>query len=227
MFNLLIIALPSDDGWHESGTYSFERGRVLEYSDSSESVAECRDNIQRCIELPCLFSYEGVNECGRVGRISSITERGRYVNIAYSLDPRFPAIPIHDDDTYLKFGCGRWEQNRTHWAVKDIDLFETVLEVLAGMIPNVSASGKKLDEFWGGYASLHRARVFLSHRAKDKMLVSKVADRLKELGHRTFVAHQDVRVTKEWRDEILYALSTMTHFVGLISLRAPLAPVAS
>ena len=217
MFNLLIIIGPSEYGWHETGNYSFDRERVMEYSDDDESVVKYRDNIKLRRELPCLFSYEGINEYGRIGRISEISKRGSNVDLTYSLDPRFPAIPIHSEDTYRMFGCGRWEKNRTHWAVKNIDLFETVLEIISGgTTPIADASGTRMDELWGD-ASLRRTRVFLSHRAQDRKSVSAVADRLRERGHKTFVAHDDIRATKQWRNEILYALNTMTHFVGLIT----------
>ena len=60
--------------------------------------------------------------------------------------------------------------------------------------------------------------MFLSHRAKDKSLAAKVAKKLEKLGgHRTFVAHKDIQPTREWRDEIVHALNTMTHFVALIT----------
>ena len=215
MFNLLIHVSPNEWGWHETGTYTLESDRVLVYCD--DPASEYRDDIQRCKELPCLFSYERFDEYGRIGRISSITEHSGDIDISYSLDPRFPPIPIHDKETYSKFNCVGLECYRTHWAVKNIDLFETVLEVLAPRVPDESPSGAKLDEFWRGRGSRNRARVFLSHRADDRELVSKIGDELKKLGHTTFVAHDDIKATKMWREEILYALSTMTHFVGLVA----------
>ena len=33
----------------------------------------------------------------------------------------------------------------------------------------------------------------------------------------TFVAHHDVQPTREWRNEILNSLNTMTHFVALLT----------
>lgn len=207
---------PSGNAWHKSGNYSFERERVFEYSDDSKPVSTYSKDIQRCRELPCLFSYEDFNGYGRVGRISEITDRGQVVDIAYSLDHRFPPIPIHDKETYKKFGCERLECYRTHWAVKNIDLFKTVALLLASKVPDVSVSQTMVDELWGP-GSRSQARVFLSHRAKDRKYASKVAEGLRELGHRTFVAHDDIRATKEWRDEILHFLNTMTHFVGLVT----------
>lgn len=173
MFNLLIRGDLSSSAWPESGTYSLERKRVFEYSDG-EAVSVYSDNIQSRKELPCLFSCEGLYGYGRVGRISSIVDRGHIVNIAYSSDPRFPPIPIHDEETYEKFGCVRSERYRTHWAIKNIDLFETVAELLASKVPEVTISQTMMDELWG-VGSRHDARVFLSHRAKDRKAVSKVA----------------------------------------------------
>ena len=219
MFNLLVRqGHPSRFSWQESGTCSFELERLHELRDYSAPVAKYYENIELRRELPCLFSYEGTNEYGRIGSISRIAQSGSDVKIAYSLDVRFPPIPIHDDETYRKFGCSRGAQGRRQWTVKNIDLFETVLEVLASQfsISATNASGQRMDELWG-YASVHYARVFLSHRDKDKGPASVVAEGLEKLGHKTFVAHNDIAVTKEWRDEILYALNTMTHFVGLIT----------
>ena len=214
MFNLLIDGRRGT--WHENGTYSLELQRTREYSDNSASASNYRVDIQRRKELPCLFAYERFDGYGRVGHINSIVLRGQNLDITYSLDPRFPPIAIHDEETYLKFGCEGGECYTTHWAVKDIDLFETVAELLASRLPVAGTSDVLMDELWGD-RSRHHARVFLSHRAKDKVYVSKVAEGLREAGHRAFVAHDDIRPTTQWRDAILHALNTMTHFVGLVT----------
>lgn len=213
MFNLLVR--PDPYGWDDSNEYYFPGGRVLRSSDAVVSKYRKDPRLSRTT-LPCLFSYEGFNGHGRIGRISSVSRRGSSVGITYALDSRFPPIPIHDEETYRKFGCEGWDCTTTHWAVKDIDLFEVVAELLAKQLPDFRESEAIIDKIWG-QGSRRSARIFLSHRAKDRTSVSKVAERLKELGHRTFVAHDDIRATKEWRDEILHALNTMTHFVGLVA----------
>ena len=203
----------------KAALYSLQLQRAHEYSDDSESVSKYRDDIQRRKELPCLFSYEGLSEYGRVGHISSIASRNQLVKITYSLDPRFPPIAIHDQETYQKFGCEGVERFRTHWAVKDIDLFETLAELLARNGPEVDVSGvsqTEADRLWGVGSGDH-ARVFLSHKAKDKKKVSRIAKGLRKAGQSAFVAHDDIKPTREWRDEILRALNTMTHFVGLVA----------
>lgn len=219
MFNLLVVGGRPGMVWSESGAYEFPPGREHEYSDKDKSVSVYLDNIERRKDLPCLFAYEGFDGFGRVGHIRSIAYRGpraERVEVAYALDRRFPEIPIHDEETYAKFGCRDWECNRTHWAVKNIDLFETVAELLASNVPDVEVSQATVNRIWGG-GSRARARVFLSHRAEDRKSVSMIAEGLGKLGHRTFVAHDDIQATREWRDEILHALKTMTHFVGIVT----------
>lgn len=216
MFNLLIRLDGHGTAWDDSSEYSLARDRVFWFTDHVPSISKYRENIQRCMELPCLFSYEDFNGYARIGRINSISENGNDINIAYTFDSRFPAIPIHDEETYRKLGCKDYEWGWTHWAVKDIELYEIVAELALKRLPDLKAREKIIDELWGR-GSRRRARIFLSHRAQHRACVSKVARRLCELGHKTFVAHDDIEVTKEWRDEILRALDTMTHFVGLVT----------
>ena len=72
-----------------------------------------------------------------------------------------------------------------------------------------------LRRIWGGTRA--DRRVFLSHKAEHREAVSRIANSLKRFGLKTFVAHDDILPTREWRDEILLALRSMTHFVGLVT----------
>ena len=69
-------------------------------------------------------------------------------------------------------------------------------------------------DFWGA----GEARIFLSHLAAMKAVVSALRDALERYGISVFVAHEDIEPTKEWQTEIESALSTMD---GLIALLAP------
>jgi hypothetical protein len=60
-------------------------------------------------------------------------------------------------------------------------------------------------------------RVFLTHKSKVKAKASKLKDSLRTFGISAFVAHKDIRPTKEWRDEIENALSTMDALVALMT----------
>lgn len=60
-------------------------------------------------------------------------------------------------------------------------------------------------------------RVFLSHKAKVKRETSELKESLVPFGVSCFVAHEDVRPTKEWQDEIENALRSMDAFVALMT----------
>jgi len=60
-------------------------------------------------------------------------------------------------------------------------------------------------------------RVFLSHKSKVKTETSKLKESLQLFGVSAFVAHKDIRPTKEWRDEIENALATMDALVALMT----------
>lgn len=215
MYNLLVRHDPYYGAWNRRNTYVIEKKRAFESSDEGKATSDYKD-LQRRKELPCLFAYEQFGGTGQVGYIRSIRTQGKDVHLEYQLDTSFPPLPIPDERTYGRFGCEGFECFRTHWAVKDLDLFKVIARELLTQrrdLPDVSNS--KLDELWGE-GSRNCCRVFLSHRVEDRAGASDIANGLKEHGHRAFVAHDDIPPATEWRDQLLFALSTMTHFVGLV-----------
>ena len=60
-------------------------------------------------------------------------------------------------------------------------------------------------------------RVFLSHKSEVKKETSELKDKLRLFGISCFVAHQDIRPTKAWQDEIENALASMDGFVALMT----------
>lgn len=97
---------------------------------------------------------------------------------------------------------------------------EIVAELMAkrSVHTDPSISEEAMERVWGSQSWSH-SRVFVSHRAEDKIRATEIANGLQEQGYRTFVAHDDIQPTREWRDEIVHALDTMTHFVALITER--------
>jgi len=59
--------------------------------------------------------------------------------------------------------------------------------------------------------------VFLSHKVEVKKEVAELKNSLKIYGVTSFVAHEDIRPTKEWQNEIEYALQTMDAFIALLT----------
>lgn len=128
MFNLLISG--NDETW-DSSPYELERGRsVVEYTadEISERYKFFDEKAVRELKsFPCLFVIENERRASRIGYITDIRARRSTVVIDFEFDPIFPALPIGAiEDMRVDIELGRWELNRTHWAVKD----EPILEIL-------------------------------------------------------------------------------------------------
>lgn len=136
MFNLLMQGI----AWEgERDTFPFNR--IFEYTDSQlttrfRSADGAAPLLQSLLEFPCLFMEEGVDDqVARVGMITRARVAGREVAIEYRFDPFVPALHNgaifanrQDFDMDSKF-----EFNRTHWAVKDVDLYRSLLRLVRPM----------------------------------------------------------------------------------------------
>ena len=60
-------------------------------------------------------------------------------------------------------------------------------------------------------------RLFLSHKSEVKTETGGLKERLSRFGISCFVAHEDIRPTQEWQDEIENALASMDGFVALLT----------
>lgn len=129
MYNLIISA--NDDAW-KSGSYEIDSSRYLEYTVStiSEKLKSFSSNIDFLMSLPCLFAYEGTEKPYRVGWLTNVKERDKMIYIEYKLDDSVEPIPF---EKIMKIAqpldIRKWEINRTHWAVKDGDLFEILSRI--------------------------------------------------------------------------------------------------
>jgi len=59
------------------------------------------------------------------------------------------------------------------------------------------------------------AKAFISHTAKDKAHAKRLRDVLKPYNIHSFVAHEDIKPSKEWQGEIQKALDTMDFFISI------------
>jgi hypothetical protein len=100
-------------------------------------------------QIPALFVNEiGLdgNQLARVGYINRVDNRGREMRLDYYFDSDIPPVP---NTVLQKMGSeldiGSYEFSRTHWAIKNIDLFHVLLKNQ----PFVKITPKffKFDEF--------------------------------------------------------------------------------
>ncbi len=72
--------------------------------------------------------------------------------------------------------------------------------------PSMEASFWRKDYF----------RLFVSHLAIHRRFAAEIQNRLLALGISSFVAHNDIRPTREWQDEIALALATCDGMLALL-----------
>ena len=90
MYNLLKRFSRSQDDWDQNQGYLYDitslSGRVFEYTD--EAIKEQFTGIKgpdfdALIKFPCLFTYEGLDVTGSIGRIGEVrSDRRRFVSRA-------------------------------------------------------------------------------------------------------------------------------------------------
>ena len=92
--------------------------------------------LKELLDLPCLFAYEkGIDKPARIGRALRLQQRAGddRLSLHFEIDDSFPPIdPSRVVELSWELDIGDWELNRTHWAVKDVDLFSVLAD--AGMI---------------------------------------------------------------------------------------------
>lgn len=132
MFNLLM----DYSGWNASRDV-ISAGRVLEHT-SKTLTARFQPNgdldVDAVCELPVLLACETSLEAkpARVARLTRVRLEGREFHLDYVIDPDIPPIPhslLETLGTELGIGGERsFEWSRSHWAIKDADLFEVLLK---------------------------------------------------------------------------------------------------
>lgn len=174
MYNLLVTA---HDGAWDLPAYEFEKERFLEHTNDKEKAlfrSLNAENIELLRSFPCLFAYEGKSQPVRVGYIRSIKERSRSIMIEYEFEDEIPPIPFSGISPILKLlDIAKGEINRTHWAVKDEDLFSRLHKeklIDSKFINPVGRTGK-LEEL--------RFKVAFSFPGEVRESVLAIVDRLK------------------------------------------------
>lgn len=138
MYNLFVTG--DCDAW-DGTPAKFDLSRCLrEYTDDrlKEQYSGLSDNeIQKLLLLPCLFACEsGCEKPAKVGHLTRVTKRGSWVRIEYIFDANYPEVSPSDlAQLEWDLDIGGWEMNRTHWALKDVDLYSVLSHASLAGIP--------------------------------------------------------------------------------------------
>jgi hypothetical protein len=129
VYNLIISG--NDEAW-ESSPYSLEVARLGEYTAEALRTRYQKLTSAAITELqsfPTLFAYEHmVKKAARFGQVTRISQpSGRSLRFHFKLYDQVPPIPYERvKDLTWELDIGEWEINRTHWAVKDVDLLDVL-----------------------------------------------------------------------------------------------------
>lgn len=125
MYNLFVSG--NNEAW-DGEPYILELGRcVREYTDKelTEKYGEfSQDQVEAIRRFPCVFAYEaGWGKNPKFGIVRQITKRQGKVKIEYEF-VELEKFITHEDIEEMSFDLdiSDWEMNRTHWAIKNINL---------------------------------------------------------------------------------------------------------
>lgn len=187
LYNLLVTA--SEGAWNLPA-YEYDRSRFLEYT--AETLQNkfkklSASTIEELKSFPTLFTYEGDDEPVRVGYLRRIKERGRSILIEYDFDESISPFSFSAlQPLQVQLDIAGWEMSRTHWALKDEDLFAILAS--AGLVDqtfvNLASQPGRVEEI--------RFKVALSFPGERRDYVAEVATEVKKrLGAGTVFYDQD------------------------------------
>lgn len=178
MYNLFIAS--NRDAW-EGEPWQVEMSRcVREYTSGpiSQRFAELDTAaIDALKKLPCIFGYESGRQVNpKFGRILDVIKRQGQVRVEYEVIPVDPFLTADIlEGMMFELDIEKWELNRTHWAVKDVNLPKELNArgiTLPAWVQNISSAVN---------ISTHSFDVGLSFPGEVRQLVEEVAKHLEAL----------------------------------------------
>jgi hypothetical protein len=149
MYNLLVSSNPEAWGGEP---WEVELPRVLhEYTAEAltQKYGALNDaDVEALMRFPALFAQENSNRNpARIGWITRVRHRLNKARIEYTIEADLPPIAAERLlELQWELDLGDWEMNRTHWALKDVDLFQILVEkgVLDPAILNAQPAGSRM-----------------------------------------------------------------------------------
>lgn len=178
MYNLFV------SGQKESWTgepWIIEQSRcVREYTDDTiiEQFGSLEaTQIDQLRRLPCIFAYEAGHKLNpQFGLIRDVAVRSNKVRVDYEVHPLEVFLTAEELEAMsFELEIGKWELNRTHWAVKNVDL-AAELNRKGIILPRWTAqTGQRIN------VANHQFDVALSFPGEARAYVEQVAQHLERL----------------------------------------------
>lgn len=133
MYNLIIGYSSSEVGADRMLEHT--SAVVKEYVAPASSPDNPRGTLrpERLLNLPALMlpetGFDDLPQLARVGHVSNLTLSGRNYTFSFTPNPAIEPIPSAlIEAAGPALGITSWEFQRTHWAVKDVDLYRVLDE---------------------------------------------------------------------------------------------------
>jgi predicted nucleotide-binding protein len=171
VFNFIVSA--NEEAW-ERPTFVLDKDRFLEFTDEQlvKKFRALDDGARQILRgLPTLFAYEDfVGKSARVGTIRSIEKQGRQLGITYAFNPSVPPV---DSDRVRRAAWDNFEMNRTHWAVKEGDLFDSVVGLASNVTTDTAGDQAPAKRTYSRATILAACEMLtaLSHARFDRFLL--------------------------------------------------------
>jgi hypothetical protein len=179
MYNLFVSNNP--DSWLGEA-WQIELGRcVREYTDNTitERFGELDDvAVLELKKLPCIFAYEAVRKLApKFGIIRNVAKRQGKVRVEYEIIPLDQFLSTEDlEKLSFELDIGDWELNRTHWAVKDVNLPRELHAARGISLPGWARQASKVVDI-----TKHNFDVSFSFPGEVRPFVAEIAQELEGL----------------------------------------------
>jgi len=123
---------------------------------------------------PCIFAYEAARKLNpKFGLIRNVTVRQGEARIEYEIHQVVPFLTADQlKGLAFELDIGKWEMNRTHWAVKDVDLAKELHRHGITLPAWARSAGSIVD------ITKHQFDVALSFPGESRALVEEIASAL-------------------------------------------------
>lgn len=178
MYNLFVSA--REEAWNGE-PWVIETSRcVREYTDNT-IIAKygdlTPDAINELRRFPCVFAYEAFRKKDPLfGVIRNVVTRRNETRIEYNIIEIEPFLTATNlEEMAFELDISGWEMNRTHWAVKDVDLARE-LHVKDITLPHWARMTAKAVDI-----TTHRFKVGLSFPGEVRHYVESIAAELERV----------------------------------------------
>jgi hypothetical protein len=153
---------------------------ITEYTDpvlTKKYSALGPGEVNELRRYPCIFAYEsGCRKDPKFGVNRDVTRRASGVRVEYEIRPLDPFITFAQvEEMSFSLDIGEWELNRTHWALKDVDLARE-LHTRGIALPSWARLTKQAKDI-----TSHQFSVALSFPGEVRPYVARVAGELERL----------------------------------------------